>query len=51
MNLMIASGGYPWTSIRAEHMSAHELAIAHQEIAQFADLFSVSLNSNWPGKK
>ena len=42
MNLMLASGGYPWTVIRVEdrreYMAALESASVHQDIRPFASL-------------
>lgn len=44
MNLMLTTGGYPWTVIpverRAEYMAALERASSYQDIGPFADLVS-----------
>ena len=51
MNLMLASGGYPWTVIRlAErdaYLSALEQAAAHQEIGPFAEFITREMQVNW----
>ncbi len=40
MNIMLASGGYPWTTIRVEerteYMAALEAASVEQDVAPFA---------------
>lgn len=49
MNLMLVSGGYPWTLIRVEHrkdyMNALEQASVHGEITAFAKLIGSEMNS------
>lgn len=54
MNLMLASGGYPWTIIpvdrRNEYMTALESASVDQYIAPFADFLADLIRSNIEGK-
>jgi fido (protein-threonine AMPylation protein) len=49
MNLMLVSGGYPWTLVRVEHrkkyMDALEQASVHGEISAFAKLICSEMNS------
>jgi hypothetical protein len=55
MNLMLASGGYPWTVIRLEqrdvYMNALEQASAHQEIGPFAEFVAQEMRVNWAKRK
>ena len=50
MNAMLASGGYPWTTIRVEdrdaYMSALETASVRSEISPFAELIAGYLESS-----
>lgn len=54
MNLMLASGGYPWTVIpverRAEYMEALEQASVHNNIVPFAQLLGNLVKKNMDGK-
>ncbi len=54
MNLMLASGGYPWTVIpverRDEYMEALELASVHKNIVPFAKLMGILVKKNIEGK-
>ena len=51
MNLMLASGGYPWTVIRLEkrqsYMSALEKASAKQNIEPFAKFIAEEMKVDW----
>jgi Fic family protein len=51
MNLMLASGGYPWTVIRLAERDAYlstlEQASAHQEIGPFAEFITREMQVNW----
>jgi Fic family protein len=51
MNLMLASGGYPWTVIRLvqrdTYLSTLEQASAHQEIGSFAEFITQEMQVNW----
>ena len=50
MNVMLASGGYPWTVIpveqRTEYMQALEQASVHQNIQPFATFISHLVNES-----
>jgi hypothetical protein len=50
MNVMMASGGYPWTVVpvaaRAEYMAALEAASVEQNIVPFAQFLDALVNSN-----
>ncbi len=54
MNLMLASGGYPWTVIplerRAEYMNSLEDASVHQNILPFVQLLGSLVNASLKGK-
>ena len=54
MNLMLASGGYPWTVIpverRDEYMKALEQASVHNNIVPFAELLGNLVKKNIEGK-
>jgi Fic/DOC family len=54
MNVMLASGGYPWTVIpverRNEYLSALEHASINQDIVPFADLLSMLVEATMKGK-
>lgn len=54
MNLMLASGGYPWTVIpverRRDYLSALEHASVNQDIGPFAELISVLVDATMKGK-
>ena len=54
MNLMLASGGYPWTVIPVEHraiyMSALELASVDQNIVPFAKFLGELVAQQIDGK-
>jgi hypothetical protein len=54
MNLMLASGGYPWTVIpverRDEYMQALEQASVHNNIVPFAELLGNLVKKNIEGK-
>ena len=49
MNLMFASGGYPWTIIRVEHradyMSALEQASVNQDVVAFCRFISKQMEA------
>jgi hypothetical protein len=51
MNLMLASGGYPWTIIRTtrrkEYLDALELASAEHSISPFAQLIHEEMGVDW----
>ena len=51
MNLMMASGGYPWTIVRMsrrkEYLDALEAASAEQNIAPFARFIREEMSINW----
>lgn len=51
MNLMLASGGYPWTVIRLiqrnVYMNALEQASVHKDIAAFADFIAGEMQVEW----
>jgi predicted SnoaL-like aldol condensation-catalyzing enzyme len=53
MNLMLASGGYPWTVIpvdrRRDYLSALETASVNQDIGPLADLISVLVEATMKG--
>ncbi|HSH29132.1 MAG TPA: Fic family protein, partial [Thiohalobacter sp.] len=55
MNLMLASGGYPWTIVPLEqrdaYMAALEQASAGQDIASFADLLAGLVETSLAGKE
>ena len=48
MNVMLASGGYPWTVItvdgRDEYMAALEQASVHKNIKPFSEFLATNLN-------
>jgi hypothetical protein len=50
MNVMLASGGYPWTIVplvrRAEYMASLEAASVQQHIAPFARFIASLVNMN-----
>lgn len=54
MNVMLASGGYPWTVIpverRYEYLSALERASVHQDIMPFAEFLSMLVAATMHGK-
>jgi Fic family protein len=54
MNLMLASGGYPWTVIpvekRKQYMNALEEASVHLNILPFAKFISHLVNESMKGK-
>lgn len=54
MNVMLASGGYPWTVIpvdrRADYMAALEAASVRQDIRPFADLVGALVQDALAGK-
>lgn len=54
MNLMLASGGYPWTVIpvqrRTDYMAALEQASVHQNIVPFAQLLGGLVESTMAGE-
>ena len=54
MNVMLASGGYPWTVIpvekRDEYMKALELASAEQDIRSFSKFISYLVTEGMKGK-
>ena len=54
MNLMLASGGYPWTVIpverRDEYMKALEQASVYKDIVPFAQLLGNLVKKNIEGK-
>jgi Fic family protein len=51
MNLMLASGGYPWTIVRAtrrkEYLDALDAASADQNILPFAKLIREEMSVDW----
>lgn len=51
MNLMMASGGYPWTIVRTarrkEYLDALEAASADQNISPFAKFIREEMNVDW----
>lgn len=51
MNLMLASGGYPWTVIRlqnrTQYMQALELASVHKNIKPFAQFIAQEMQVDW----
>ena len=53
MNVMLASGGYPWTVIpvesREEYMKALELASAEQDITMFAKFLAQLVHQGLKG--
>jgi Fic family protein len=58
MNLMMASGGYPWTIVRTtrrkEYLAALEAASADQNILPFARFIREEMTVDWstePGRK
>ena len=54
MNVMLASGGYPWTVIpverRDDYMAALEQASVHQNISPFANFVGVLVNDGLRGR-
>jgi Fic family protein len=54
MNVMLASGGYPWTVIpvgrRDQHLSALEAASVNQNISPLAELLSLLVRETIAGK-
>lgn len=54
MNVMLASGGYPWTVVpvdsRADYMAALDAASADQDIRPFADYLAKLVESTMAGK-
>jgi Fic family protein len=54
MNVMLASGGYPWTVIpvdrRADYMAALEAASVRQDIRPFAALVGALVRDTLAGK-
>jgi Fic family protein len=54
MNLMLASGGYPWTIIpverRNDYMAALESASVDQNIEPFAEFLAQLVRNNMEGK-
>lgn len=55
MNLMLASGGYPWTVIRLAqrdtYLNALEQASAKQDIGPFAEFIAQEMQVNWTKTK
>jgi Fic family protein len=55
MNVMLASGGYPWTVVpvarRNEYLTALERASVNQDIEPFADLVSLLVAATMQGKQ
>jgi len=53
MNLMLASGGYPWTIVRLAqrdtYLNALEQASAQQEIGPFVEFIAQEMQVNWTG--
>ena len=51
MNLMMASGGYPWTIVRTtrrkEYLDALEAASAEQNIVPFARFIRKEMSMDW----
>lgn len=51
MNLLLASGGYPWTVVRLvqrnNYLNALEQASANQEIGPFAEFIAQEMKVNW----
>jgi hypothetical protein len=51
MNLMMASGGYPWTIVRTtrrkEYLDALEAASVDQDILPFAHFIREEMGVNW----
>lgn len=51
MNLMLASGGYPWTVIRLTqrdtYMYALEQASVHKDIKPFAEFIAQEMQVDW----
>ena len=51
MNVMMASGGYPWTIVRAtrrkEHLDALEEASVEQNILPFARFIREEMSVDW----
>lgn len=51
MNLMLASGGYPWTVVRLSrrdaYLNALEQASVHKDIAPFADFIAREMRVDW----
>jgi len=51
MNLMLASGGYPWTVIRLtqrkSYMNALEQASVNKDIAPFTDFINREMQVDW----
>jgi hypothetical protein len=51
MNVMMASGGYPWTIVRAtrrkEYLDALEAASAEQNILPFARFIREEMSVDW----
>lgn len=54
LNVMLASGGYPWTIIpvekRAEYMKALEQASAEQDISAFSHFMAYLVKEGLAGK-
>jgi len=54
MNVMLASGGYPWTIIpvekRNDYMQALEAASVHQDIKPFTNFLATLVTDNMEGK-
>ena len=54
MNVMLASGGYPWTIIpvqkRNDYMQSLEAAIVHQDIRPFTEFLATLVTDNMEGK-
>ena len=54
INLMLASGGYPWTVIplerRVEYMNSLEEASVHQNILPFVQLLDSLVSASLKGK-
>ncbi|WP_316840426.1 hypothetical protein [Pedobacter gandavensis] len=54
MNIMLASGGYPWTVIpvekREEYMKSLEIASVTQDISAFAKFMAYLVRENMNGQ-
>ena len=55
MNLMLASGGYPWTVVRltqrGAYLNALEQASVHKDIAPFSDFIAREMRVDWTKTK
>ena len=54
MNVLLASGGYPWTIIpvekRGDYMQSLEAASVHQDIKPFTEFLAALVKNNIDGK-